>query len=161
MLEIKAKLKIPRSAYKLEVKGRLHLPFAQRRGGDEPVRLESGEEVRIKLPRGEVLRGGDLATASDGRVIEVIAQPEKLLRAEFKSPAEAAKAAYQLGSRHVPVEVGEGCLLVAASHELEEMLRKAGASLSELQAPFEPEVDKGHAGGHDYRHGHDHDHHHH
>ncbi|MDH4094049.1 MAG: urease accessory protein UreE [Betaproteobacteria bacterium] len=155
MLEIRAKLKIPRSAYKLEVKGRLCLPFEQRRGGDAPVRLESGEEVRIRLPRGEVLRGGDLATASDGRVIEVVAEPEKLLQAEFASAAALAKAAYHLGSRHVPVEAGEGFLRVAASHELEETLKKAGATLSEVHAPFEPEVDKGH--GHE----HDHDHHHH
>ena len=27
------------------------------------------------LPRGEILRGGDLVTASDGRVIEVVAEP--------------------------------------------------------------------------------------
>ncbi|MGD9952237.1 MAG: hypothetical protein AB7S87_06625 [Burkholderiales bacterium] len=40
---------------------------------------------------------------------------------------------------------------------MEELLKKAGASLSEVQAPFEPEVDKGHDHGHD----HDHDHHHH
>ena len=161
MLEIKAKLKSPRTAYKLEVKGRLRLPFAQRRGGDEPVRLESGEEVRIRLPRGEVLRGGDLATASDGRVIEVIAEPEKLLQAEFKSAAAAAKAAWHLGSGHVPVEAGEGFLRVAASHELEELLKKAGATLSEVQAPFEPEADRGHVHGHGHGHGHDHDHHHH
>ena len=41
----------------------------------------TGEEVGLMLPRGEVLRGGDLVTASDGRVIEVIAEPEKVLAA--------------------------------------------------------------------------------
>ena len=57
------------------------------------------------LPRGEVLRGGDLVLASDGRVIEVLAQPEKLLHIES---AQLAQVAYHLGNRHVPVQVGEG-----------------------------------------------------
>jgi len=160
MLEIKAKLKIARAAYKLEVKGRLRLPFAQRRGGEAQARLESGEEVALKLRRGEVLRGGDLVTASDGRVIEVVAAPEKLLQVTADS---LAKLAYHLGSRHVPVEVGKDFLRVPA--DAGEVLEELGAKASPVEAPFEPEVtephdhdDHGH--GHDHHH-HDHDHHHH
>jgi urease accessory protein len=75
MIEIKAKLKISRSAYKLKVKGRLALPFESRRKGRLETKLVSGEAVALVLPRVEVLRGGDLVTASDGRVIEVVAVP--------------------------------------------------------------------------------------
>jgi urease accessory protein len=104
--------------------------------------------VALLLPRGEILRGGDLVTASDGRVIEIVSQPEKLLHAETK---DLAKAAYHLGNRHVPVEVGEGFLRIAEDHVLEEMLRKLGARVSHVQAPFEPEAGA-YAGGHHHQH---------
>jgi len=156
MLEIKAKLKIARSAYRLEVKGRLPLPFAQRQGGEAQARLESGEEVALKLRRGEVLRGGDLVTASDGRVIEVVAAPEKLLQLAADS---LAKLAYHLGSRHVPVEVGEGFLRVPAEAGVQELVEKLGAKTSPIEAPFEPEVTEPHDHDDDHGHEHDHDHH--
>jgi urease accessory protein len=161
MIEIKAKLKIARSAYPLEVKGQLKLPFDSRQKSRLKAKLVSGEEVGLMLPRGEILRGGDLVTASDGRVIEVIAEPEKLLHIES---AELAKIAYHLGNRHVPVQVGKDFLRIAADHVLEEMVKKLGAKVSAVEAPFEPEAGA-YAGGH---HQHDemghggkiHDHHH-
>ena len=163
MLEIKSKLKIRRSAYRLEVRGRLNLPFESRQKTRLRARLESGEEVALKLPRGEVLRGGDLVAASDGRVIEVVAEPEKLLHAECAGAAELARAAYHLGNRHVPVQVGDGFLRITADHVLEEMLKGLGAKVSHLDAPFEPEAGA-YAGGHGHPEaGHEariHDHHH-
>ena len=168
MLEIKAKLKIARAAYKLEVKGQLRLPFDSRQKSRLKTRLVSGEEVALMLPRGEILRGGDLVTASDGRVIEVLAEPEKLLHIESDA---LAKVAYHLGNRHVPVQVGKDFLRIAEDHVLEEMVKKLGARVSHVQAPFEPEAgayagghhqhdEMGHGGKiHDHGHDHDHDHH--
>jgi len=140
MLEIKAKLKIRRGAYPLEVRGQLRLPFEQRQKSRLRAVLVSGEEVALMLPRGEVLRGGDLVTASDGRIIEVVAETEKLLHVECAGAAELARAAYHLGNRHVPVEVGAGYLRLAADHVLEEMLKGLGAKVTLLDAPFEPEA---------------------
>lgn len=169
MIEITAKLKVRRTAYRLEVKGRLELPFEARQKSRLRTKLVSGEEVGLKLPRGEVLRGGDLVTASDGRVIEVISQEEKLLHVEAGTPQDLAKIAYHLGNRHVPVQVGEGFLRIAEDHVLEEMVRKLGAKVSHVEAPFEPEAGA-YAGGHHHEgdhdakihdHHHDHEHHHH
>jgi urease accessory protein len=164
MLEIKAKLKIPRSAYKLDVKGQLRLPFESRQKSRLKTKLVSGEEVALMLPRGEILRGGDLVTASDGRVIEVVAEQEKLLHVESDA---LAKIAYHLGNRHVPVQVVEGFLRIAEDPVLEEMLKKMGAKVSRVEAPFEPEAGA-YAGGHEHdemghggkihEHHHDHDH---
>jgi len=168
MIEIKAKLKIPRTAYKLDVKGQLRLPFDSRQKSRLKAKLASGEEVALMLPRGEILRGGDLVTASDGRVIEVVAEAEKLLHIESDS---LPKAAYHLGNRHVPVQVGEDFLRIAEDHVLEEMLRKLGAKVSHVEAPFEPEAgayaggqhqhdEMGHGGKIHDHHDHDHDHEH-
>ena len=179
MIEIKSKLKIPRKAYALQVKGALRLPFEQRQKSRLHAKLVSGEEVALMLPRGEILRGGDLVTASDGRIIEVVAAPEKLLHVECESPQALARAAYHLGNRHVPVEVSAGYLRIAPDHVLEEMLKGLGAKVSRIESAFEPEAgayggghqhgEMGHGGkihefgephdhGHDHHHGHDHDH---
>jgi len=147
MLEIRAKLKIPRTAYKLEVRGTLKLPFEARQKSGLKARLASGEEVGLMLPRGEILRGGDLVTASDGRVIEVLCESEKVLHVECGTPADMARAAYQLGERHVPVQIGEGFLRLAADPVLEELLKQLGARVTHEEAPFEPEAGI-HAGGH-------------
>ncbi len=176
MLEIKSKLKIRRSAYKVDVKGQLKLPFDSRQKSRLRATLVSGEEVGLMLPRGEILRGGDLVAASDGRVIEIISEEEKILHIDADSPQALAKVAYHLGNRHVPVEVGEGYLRIAQDHVLEEMVRKLGAKVKHVEAPFEPEAgayagghhrhdEMGHGGKihdhhHDHDHGHDHVHHH-
>src|SRR5688572_14623249 len=166
MLEIKSKLKIPRAAYKVDVKGQLKLPFESRQKSRLKTKLVSGEEVGLMLPRGEILRGGDLVTASDGRVIEVLADNEKLLHVQTP---DLARAAYHLGNRHVPVEVGKDYLRIAEDHVLEEMLKKLGAKVTHVHAPFEPEAgayagghqhdEMGHGGKiHDHHHDHDHGH---
>ena len=169
MLEIKTRLKVPRGAYKLEIKGQLKLPFESRQKSRLRTVLVSGEEVALLLPRGEVLRGGDLVTASDGRVIEVIAEPEKLVHVACATPVELIRAAYHLGNRHIPVQVGDGFLRLAPDHVLEEMLKGLGAEVTHVEAPFEPETgayggghrhdEMGHGGKiHDHFEGHDHGH---
>jgi urease accessory protein len=153
MLEIKAKLKTRPGAYAIEVRGRLELPFDKRQKSRLLAQLASGEAVALKLPRGEILRGGDLVVASDGRLIEIVAEPEALLHVVCADPTALARAAYHLGNRHVPVEVGDGFLRIAADHVLETMLQGLGATLTPLRAPFEPEA--GAYGGHHHHAGED------
>jgi urease accessory protein len=137
MIEIKSRLD---TTQPVEIKGQLRLPFELRQKSRLRTRLVSGEEVALLLPRGEVLRGGDLVSTSDGRVIEVLGAPEKLLHVTCASPTALARAAYHLGNRHVPVQVGEGFLRIAADHVLGEMLKQMGAQVGEVEAPFEPEA---------------------
>lgn len=163
-VRIKSKLKAARDAYKLRVGGTLSLPFALRRAGRGAARLASGEEVALELA-GELLRGGDLLVASDGRVIEVLAAPEDLWQVECDSSAQLARAAYLLGERHVPVEPREGLLWLAADPALEKMLNSVASRLTRVRAPFEPSLGAApepHAhAGHDHDHHlHQHDHHH-
>jgi urease accessory protein len=104
------------------------------------------------LPRGEILRGGDLVVASDGRVVEIVAAAERVLHVECASATDLARCAYHLGNRHVPVEVGKDFLRLAEDHVLEKMLAGLGAKLTHVTAPFEPEAGA-YAGGH-HDHGH-------
>jgi urease accessory protein len=139
--EIRSRFPIkPDAAYGVKVRGRLELPFELRQKSRLRAALASGEEVAIVLPRGEVLRGGDWVVASDGRVIEVVAAREQVLHVLCAAPQGLTRAAYHLGNRHVPVQVGDGWLRIAADHVLEEMLEGLGATVSSTLAPFEPEA---------------------
>jgi len=118
----------------------LRLPFDLRQKSRLRTKLVCGEDAWLMLPRGEILRGGDLLAATDGRTVEVIAEQEQVLHIECANANELARAAYHLGNRHVPVQVGNGFLRIAADHVLEEMLKGLGAKLTPMLMPFEPEA---------------------
>ena len=136
------------------------LSFEQRQKSRLRVALPCGGEAAFLLPRGKVLRHGERIVAADGRRFEVQAAPEKLLHVEAD---ELARVAYHLGNRHVPIQIGAGFLRLAEDHVLEEMLRKLGARVFRIEAPFDPEAgayhqheDIGHGGKiHDHFHPHE------
>jgi urease accessory protein len=141
MIEIRSRFPLkPHAEYQVNLRGRLVLPFDMRQKSRLRATLTTGEEVAIVLPRGQVLRGGDWVVASDGRVIEVVAQPEKVLHVLCAAPHLLSRAAYHLGNRHVPVQVGDGWLRITADHVLARMLEGLGARLTPMEAAFEPEA---------------------
>ena len=119
--------------------GELVLPFDLRIRSRLRTRLASGEEAVLKTERGAVLRGGECLKSEDGRVVRVCAAPEKVMHVICADQFELTRAAYHLGNRHVPVEIGDGFMRIAADHVLCDMLLGLGAKVQELEAPFEPE----------------------
>jgi urease accessory protein len=119
---------------------RLALAYDQRQRSRQRAVLDTGEAVAIDLPRGVPMRGGDRLLASDGRIVEVVALSEMILHVHCATPEALARAAYHLGNRHVAVQVGAGWLRIPYDHVLERMLQGLGATLSTLEAPFEPEA---------------------
>ncbi len=125
-----------------------------------------GRELGIFLPRGTVVRGGDVLVAEDGSLIKVIAAPQAVLRitacAEHGTPFDLTRAAYHLGNRHVPIELQPDHLKIEPDHVLADMLRAMHLTVVEQQAAFEPEGGAygqgGGHGGHSHGHGHAHDH---
>jgi urease accessory protein len=130
--------------------GELVLPFDLRIRSRLRTRLASGEEAVLKTERGAVLRGGECLRAEDARVVRIVAAPEKVMHIACADQFELTRAAYHLGNRHVPVEIGDGYLRIAADHVLSDMLLGLGAIVQELEAPFEPE-----SGAYGGGHGHD------
>lgn len=135
----------------------------------------TGRHLAVFLPRGTVLRGGDVLVAEDGSLIRVDAAPQPVLQVracpEHGTTRDLPRAAYHLGNRHVQLEVQADRLQLEPDPVLADMLRRMHLIVSETLAPFEPEAgaygDKpGHGHGHDHAHGHshaadahDHDHH--
>ena len=114
--------------------------------------LDSGEEVGVVLPRGTVLRDGDMLVADDGGLVRVIAAPQSVLLVRAAERLTLMRAAYHLGNRHTPVEVGIDELKLEADPVLEDMLKRLGAQVERAELPFQPEAGA-YGGGH--RHGHD------
>ena len=123
----------------------------------------SGRHVGVFLPRGTVVRGGDVLVAEDGTFIRVAAADQPVLVvtacAEHGSPFDLTRAAYHLGNRHVPIELQPDHLKIEPDHVLAQMLRNMHLVVKETDAPFEPE-----GGAYGSQHGHahhGHEHHHH
>ena len=96
--------------------------------------LVSGEEFGLFLERGEVLRDGDFLLAEDGRVVRVIAKPERVLDIACVDAEALARVAYHLGNRHVPVQVGACWLRIADDHVLRQMVEGLGATVVAREA---------------------------
>ncbi|CAG0952992.1 Urease accessory protein UreE [Methylophilaceae bacterium] len=130
------------------------LPFDLRKKSRLRVTLQSGEEAALLLERGSILRGGDCLRAEDGRIVQVQAAGQPVTDVTASSPQALTRAAYHLGNRHVPLQVGDGWLRLEQDHVLKDMLIGLGVCVADLHAPFEPEAGA-YGGGH--RHHHDDD----
>jgi len=114
--------------------------------------LDNGEEVALLLPRGTVLRDGDVLVADDGALVRVVAAAEEVLYVRAPDSLTLTRAAYHLGNRHTPVEVGDGYLKLEFDPVLADMLKRLGATVDQVSMPFQPETGA-YGGGH--KHGHD------
>jgi urease accessory protein len=127
----------------------LTLPFQDRRRSRLRARLDDGREVALLLPRGSALRDGDrLAPSDGGPVVVVRAAPQTLSRGQTSDPLLLARAAYHLGNRHVPVQIGSGWLAYEHDHVLDNMAVELGLAVETVVAPFEPEAGGYGRGGH-------------
>ena len=111
-----------------------------------------GRQLGVFLPRGTLVRGGDVLVAVDGSMVKVIAAPQTVLRittcTSHGSPFDLTRAAYHLGNRHVPIELKPDHLKIEPDHVLADMLRAMHLIVNEVLEPFEPEGGAYSAGGH-------------
>ena len=115
---------------------------------------ERGTSFLLDLPHATVLHDGDGLLLDDGSIVRVVGRPEPLVEIAATSAHDLARLAWHLGNRHTDVQVVGNKLRIRRDHVLEDMLRRLGAQLSPIDAPFEPE--RG-AYEHDHAHSHDHD----
>lgn len=117
-------------------------------------RLETtgGNAFLVDLPEVVSLDDGDAFELPDGQLIAVHAAPEALLAVTGEG---LARLAWHIGNRHTPCRIEAERLLIREDHVLADMLRKLGATVEPLSAPFVPE---GGAYGHGRTLGHTHTH---
>jgi len=117
----------------------LSLPILERTKSRQRVKLDDGREAGLFLPRGEILREGDLVMSSDGIVVKIIASLEKVSTVTSSNTKDIVRAAYHLGNRHILVQVEDGWLRYQHDHVIDSMLRDLGMNIKLENAPFEPE----------------------
>lgn len=134
----------------------------------------TGRHLGVFLPRGSVVRGGDVLVAEDGSLVRVLAAAQPVLQVRacpsHGSAFDLLRAAYHLGNRHVPLALQADHLTLEPDHVLADMLRQMHLIVTETQAAFEPEGGAyaagsgghghghAHGGAHDHDHAHDHGH---
>ncbi len=103
-----------------------------------------GRHLGVFLPRGSVLRGGDVLVAEDGSLIQVLAAPQPVLVitacSAHGSRFDLTRAAYHLGNRHVPIELKPDHLKIEPDHVLADLLRAMHLTVREALEAFEPEA---------------------
>ncbi|MEC4818741.1 MAG: urease accessory protein UreE [Scytonema sp. PMC 1069.18] len=105
------------------------------------VETQDGQPVFLRLPRGTVLRDGDLLQdGTNSSLIRIIAKPEPVLTVIAQNPLDLLRAAYHLGNRHIPVEIKVDYLRLSPDSVLRAMLEQLGLKVIEEIVPFQPEI---------------------
>ncbi len=120
-----------------------------------------GRQLGVFLPRGTVVRGGDVLVAEDGALVRVLAAAQPVLVithcTAHGSPFDLTRAAYHLGNRHVPIELKPDHLKIEPDHVLADMLRAMHLIVRSADEAFEPEAGA-YGGGHGHGHAQGHEH---
>jgi urease accessory protein len=117
-----------------------------------------GTCVELDFSEPVMLRTDDVLVLDDGRLIEVVAEPEPLIEVRAADASALARLAWHLGDRHVPVQILERRMRVRREPVAEAFLESLGVKMTLIEAPFEPENIAGPGGDHHHHHGHDHAH---
>jgi len=139
----------------------LTLPFELRQKARLHAKLDNQQEVGLFLPRGNILRNGDILQAESGEYIKIIAANEHVHTASTNDPTLLARACYHLGNRHLPLQITQQWIRFEYDHVLAEMVENLGLQVIQEQAPFEPESGayaQQHSHSHSKGHTHAHEH---
>jgi urease accessory protein len=100
---------------------------------------EEGATYLLNLLEPRQLREGDGLVLEDGNIVRVAAKAEPLIEIAAPDAPSLARLAWHIGNRHTDVQIIGDRLRIRRDHVLEEMLRGLGATVSSLEASFEPE----------------------
>jgi urease accessory protein len=117
--------------------GTVALTWEQRHKSRQKLFTSHGREVALALPTGTRLQSGDLLPTLEG-LIRVECALEEVLLIRPRNPREAAFVAYQIGNRHLPLEIGEHWLKTLYEPVLETYLRQHATPVERTRRPFTP-----------------------
>jgi urease accessory protein len=120
---------------------RLSLTAEERQRSRCPFTTIGNVDVYIQLERGIFLRQGDRLQSEDGSlIVEIVAQPERVMAVTGDRSIDLLQAAYHLGNRHVPLEVTESHLYLLPDSVLQDLLQHRGLTVMEVERPFQPQA---------------------
>jgi urease accessory protein len=113
---------------------------------------ENGTTFLLDFEKPVLLHDGDGLELDDGSIVQVAGIAEPLVEVAARTPLNLVRLAWHLGNRHTDVQIAGERLRIRRDHVLEDMLRGLGATVTPLDAPFDPEA----GAPHDHRHLHGH-----
>jgi len=113
--------------------------FSERQKSRHKTQTQCGKPVGWFLPRGLVLKEGDVLRCRSGETIVIHAAAEDCSQVTSADALALMTAAYHLGNRHVPLQIGAGLLRYQRDHVLDAMLHGLGLEVTHGQLPFHPE----------------------
>jgi urease accessory protein len=116
---------------------------------------EGGTTFLLDLPQAATLRDGDGLVLDDGAIVRVVGLAEPLAEIAAATPLDFVRLAWHLGNRHADIAFAPCVLRVRRDHVLEAMAAGLGATVTPVEAAFDPEPG---APGHGHDHGADHGH---
>jgi len=117
----------------------LILDFDQRHAKQGFFFTGKGACIEFDFAEPPMLATDDALVLDDGGLIDIVADSEALIEARIPDPAVLARTAWQLGNRHVPVQVFANRLRLRRNAGIEALLAGLGAKLTPLVAPFAPD----------------------
>jgi urease accessory protein len=117
--------------------GRVALTWEQRQRSRQKLLTMQGHEIALALPTGTRLQAGELLSTPEGWIAVKLA-PEDILLIRPRNLQETAFVAYQIGNRHLPLEIGEQGLKTLYQPVLETYLGQQGIAVERTQLPFTP-----------------------
>jgi urease accessory protein len=116
---------------------RVALTWEQRQKSRQKLLTLQGCEIALALPTGTRLQAGDLLPVPGGWIAVELAA-EDILLVRPRTPQETAFVAYQIGNRHLPLEIGEQGLKTLYEPVLKVYLEQQGIPVERTQLPFTP-----------------------
>lgn len=102
------------------------------------LHLQNGEMVMLDLKDAVLFSSGDKLVVENGDLVEVIAAEEKLFAIKPRDRLHLIELAWHLGNRHLAAQIEEERILILRDHVIRDMLEGLGATVSEVQEPFQP-----------------------
>jgi len=100
---------------------------------------EGGTTFLLDLPQAAALRDGDGLVLDGGAVVRVVGLAEPLAEIAAATALDFVRLAWHLGNRHADVAFAPGVLRVRRDHVLEAMAAGLGATVTPVDAAFDPE----------------------
>lgn len=135
------------------------LTYEERKKSRHRTNTTAGNELGWFLERGHVLEHGEILECDNGELIKIVAAAESVSEVISDDTLALTRAAYHLGNRHVPLQVGEGFLRYQHDHVLDDMVTGLGLTVTFAKKPFHPENGAySHASSsHEHSHSHSHE----
>lgn len=144
-----------------EPAGYVTLAHDQRHLRRKLLHLQNDEMVMLDLKEPVLFAHGDLLVVENGDLVEVRAASEKLFEITAESRLKLIELAWHLGNRHLSAQIEDDRILILRDHVIRAMLDGLGATVRDVEEPFQPARGAYHSHGshshHDHGH-HDHGH---